>query len=188
MPSLELNYIELRYDYYKNRWDEDAYKSLKKLTQLWDNGHEIIVCHPNKVFAKPPVNIIKTDFTKINWQSVVNSIDVDYRTGYKTFQADFNETLKYIVRKFRGEIMHSTRPDITMPRHLAVVERDKFGNMLVRGIIKATQTKFYFTTNPLYDLYMPKRSCEIKDRWQSNKHINLKEFIDANTVIDKTII
>ena len=66
---MELQYIEIKYDGKNKRYEEASREMLEKLFSFL-YGHRLVICHPNNVFKKKPVNSTQKDFDEIDWRDL----------------------------------------------------------------------------------------------------------------------
>ena len=59
----DLIYKELHFD--GKKWSEESLEIMEDMLEVWDSGHRIIICHPNKVFLNKFLNNILLLIIKI---------------------------------------------------------------------------------------------------------------------------
>ena len=154
---------------------------VRDLLEVWDDAHHIIICHPNSIFACKPITREIKDFDSVEWEDLKEEIFIDEHNCYVNMMPEAQDSYDYIIKRFRHELTYCKGQE---PRHLAVLEQDKMGGNLVRGIFKATKEGCYVAENPLYTKYKPKSSYEKTVRLTANINNSLAEFIE-NAIEDE---
>ena len=173
----KLNYQQLHFD--GKHWSQDSITKISEMLEVWNTEHQIVVCHPNCIFAEKPVSNNHPDFDEIDWLNLKTEFTYNEDNSTINFIPESEETFKYIHRRFRHELFDEQKTQ--QPRHLVVVEQDTFGGNLVRGIFKATPTHLFVAYSPLYEKYKPSSIWDKSLRFTSDNCDSLQEFIDKNT-------
>lgn len=174
----KLNYISLQFD--GKKWTENSISIVKDMCEVWDCDHKIIICHPNCVFKNKPVSREKKDFDEIEWQQLASVFEVNEDNSFTNYMPDANEAFKYIHKRFKAELFTNRAKNVQQPRHLVVVEQDKNGGCLVRGIFKATSKALMVAENPLYEKYKPVSIFDKHMRLTNDENGNLEAFVREN--------
>ena len=170
----ELVYKDLIFD--GKNWSAESLEMMEDMLAVWDAGHGIVVCHPNKVFSSKPISKDSNDIKSINWLELADEHSYTENDSFTNIYPDINDAWRYIHRRFRHEIFNNKK--IQQPRHLVVVEYDRIGGCLVRGIFRADEQSIKLAENPIYTEYKPKSIWEKQLRWTADDEISLNEYID----------
>ena len=176
---MELNYKNLYYNAKEKKWDDESIWIIRDMLEVWDCEHRIIICHPNVIFLPKPITKEGEAFEELSWESLSEDFKLDNSNSFVSFIPDANDSWKYIHRRFRHELFEN-KNSANKPRYLVVVEQDREGGNLVRGILRATKDDIKVAFNPMYELYKPKG---IFDKWlriDDSKFISLREFVEQN--------
>jgi len=173
----DLIYKDLHYD--GTNWSEESLEIMEDMLAVWDSGHRIIICHPNKVFLHKPVSSENKDFASIDWLELASDMQYNEDDSFMNIYPDINESWKYIHRRFRHEIFDNKK--VQSPRHLVVIEHDRNGGSLVRGIFRADEKSIKVAENPLYTEYKAKSIWDKQLRWTADNEISLIQYVYAKT-------
>ena len=175
----KLNYKDLRYKdllFDGKKWTDESIQMMKDMLEVWDAGHGIIICHPNKVFSNKPISKSNNDINCIDWLDVTSEFLSSRNDWYVNIYPEMDQAWRYIHRRFRHEIFDNKK--IQQPRHLAVVEYDRSGGCLVRGIFRADEQSIKVAENPIYTEYKPKSIWDKQLRWTAVDEISLIEYLN----------
>ncbi len=173
----ELVYKDLHFD--GKNWSEESLEIMEDMLAVWDSGHRIVICHPNHVFLSKPVKQTSKDFKSIDWLELADEPSFDFSDSFMNIYPEIEESWKYIHRRLRHEIFDNKK--VQKPRHLVIVEYDRWDGCLVRGIIRADEKTIKVAENPLYTEYKPKSIWEKQLRWTADDEIYLNEYIASKT-------
>lgn len=130
--------------------------SISKLFTIYDQGHSIILCHPDNIFNGSSIISTETqEIDSVSWDDVNEKKLPRNIKEYKTVETALNST-KYFLNK---QMAKSTIPIA----HLAVLEKYCYrgeDNYLVRGIVKKKEHNFYAVFNPEYEKSIPTSHIE----------------------------
>jgi len=169
----ELIYKDLHYD--GKNWSEESLEIMEDMLAVWDSGHRIIICHPNKVFLHKPVSSENKDFLSIDWLELASDMEYNEDDSFMNIYPDINSAWKYIHRRFRHELFENKK--IQSPRHLVVIEHDRNGGSLVRGVFRADEKSIKVAENPLYTEYKAKSIWDKHLRWTADNERSLIEYV-----------
>ena len=167
----ELSYKDLNFD--GKSWDEESLRIIEDMLEVWDSGHRIIICHPNKVFLHKPISAEKRDITNLDWLELADKFTFN-DDSFMNIYPDSQETFRYIHRRFRHELFNGKK--VQQPRHLVVLEQDRMGGALVRGIFRADEQSLKVAESPYYAECKPKSIWEKQLRWTADD----ERFFKAN--------
>ena len=157
---MELQYIEFKYDFKNKCYEKESREIIEKLFDFL-YGNRLVICHPNNVFNKKPVNSTQKDFGEIDWTDLRSPSELadifQYNNENKVYMIEVPgdySGFTYIHRRFRNELFqygdYRKRLKTGHPRHLVLIEQHDSYNMYVRAIFRATKDKFEVAINPEY--------------------------------------
>ena len=173
----ELVYKDLNFD--GINWSKDSLEIMEDMLAVWDSGHRIVICHPNQVFLHKPISQTNTDIKSIDWLELAEDASFHDSDSFMNIYPYIEDSWKYIHRRFRHELFDNKK--VQSPRHLVVIEYDRYDGCLVRGIIRADENSIKIAENPLYAEYKPKSIWEKQLRWTADDEIYLKQYIASKT-------
>lgn len=155
---MELQYIEIKYDGKSRRYEDESRELLEELFNFL-YGNRLVICHPNNMFKKKPVNSTQKDFDEIDWRDLRDPAELydvfQYNSEDKVYMIEIPgdySGFTYIHKRFRNELFqdgdYRKKLKTENPRHLVLIEQHDSYNMYVRAIFRATKDKFEVAINP----------------------------------------
>ncbi len=171
----ELIFKDLHFD--GKNWSDESLRIMEDMLAVYDSGHTIIICHPNIVFLNKPISSDNRDFSNIDWLELTSNISYNNDNSYVSIYPEIENSWKYIHRRFKSELFKNNK--VQSPRHLVVIELDRNGGRLVRGIFRADEESIKVAENPLYTEYKPNSIFDKRLRWTADKEISLTEYVNS---------
>ncbi len=171
----ELVYKELHFD--GKSWSEESLEIMQDMLEVWDSGHRVVICHPNQVFLHKPISQDNKDFKSIDWLELAENFSYHDTDSFMNIYPEIEDAWRYIHRRLRHEIFDNKK--IQSPRHLVVIEHDRYNGSLIRAIIRGDENSIKVAENPLYTEYKPKSIWEKQLRWTADDEILLNQYIQS---------